>query len=197
MAVSDPLEQPEYSWAIEDIFSAHPNLYLEHFAVMAVVVMSAHSKSPIRVNVECLGFFLPEAPGVKNFSVRLSWSRVSEDRARRVLQTEQRNPIVERAALALSALMFAKLIPEGEIRVTRRGDRCDYWLPSLGAALEVSGTEHRSEMRSRHREKVLQLRRNPLTWPGYAVVCCFEPEGARVLWSFHESEGALHARTGT
>ena len=197
MATSDSLEQPEYSWAIEDILSAHPHLYLEHFAVMAVAVMSANSKSPIHVNVECLGFFLPEAPGVRNFSVSLSWSRVREDRARRVLQTEQRNPIVERAALALSALMFAKLIPEGEIRVTRRGDRCDYWLPSLGAALEVSGTEHRSEMRSRHREKVLQLRRNPLTWPGYAVVCCFEPEGARVLWSFHESEGALHARTGT
>ncbi len=58
-------------------------------------------------------------------------------RATRVRRTEQSKPIVERAAVALAALAFAKLIPGGDMRVTRHGDRADYWLPRLGCALEV------------------------------------------------------------
>jgi alkylation response protein AidB-like acyl-CoA dehydrogenase len=32
---------------------------------------------------------------------------------------------------ALAALLYAKLIPEGRMRVTKEGDRADYWLPSF------------------------------------------------------------------
>ena len=45
-----------FEWAIEDIIAAHPNLYLEHCAVMAVALMSHLSASPCEFSVECEGF---------------------------------------------------------------------------------------------------------------------------------------------
>jgi len=48
-----------FEWAIEDIMAAHPNLYLEHCAVMAVALMSWRSASPCEFVVECQGFRPP------------------------------------------------------------------------------------------------------------------------------------------
>jgi len=60
-----------------------------------------------------------------------------------------------------AALLFAKLIPVGEIRVTREGDRADYWLERVQCALEVSETENLRELRKRHRQKITQVLGNP------------------------------------
>ncbi len=35
-----------FEWAIENIVAAHPDLYLEHCAVMAVALMSQQSAPP-------------------------------------------------------------------------------------------------------------------------------------------------------
>jgi hypothetical protein len=45
-----------FEWAIEDIIVAHPELYLEHCALMAVALMSRQSVRPceFRVAWECL-----------------------------------------------------------------------------------------------------------------------------------------------
>ena len=104
-------------------------------------------------------------------------------------QTEQRTPIVERAAVALTALLLPKLLPGGDMHVTRIGERADYWLPGLRCALEVSGTEHARELSRRHREKVGQLLSNPLRWPGYVVICCFGRSRRLIRWSYHQHEG--------
>jgi hypothetical protein len=186
---------PVFEWAIEEILPAHPHLYLEHCAAMVAAVMSRSSEVPYDLEVECEGFSPPSLSGDARFLLRVSWSEETAARAARVLQTEQRKPIVERAAVALAALLFAKLIPGGEMRVTRTGDRADYWLPRLGAALEVSGTEQLRELGRRRREKAGQVLSNPAGWPGYVVVCCFGATQRIVRWSYHESKARIHAST--
>ena len=98
-------------WAIEDIVTAHPNLYLEHCAVMAVALMSQQAVSPCEFAVECKGFRPRELGRVPRFRLRVSWAEQTALKAQRVWQTEQPKSIVERAAVALAALLFAKLIP--------------------------------------------------------------------------------------
>jgi hypothetical protein len=179
---------PIFHWAIEDVMAAHPNLYLEHCVVMAVALMSRRIVSPCEFSVECEGF-LPAALGSANrFLLYVSWTEQTALKAQRVWQTEQPKSIIERAAVALAALLFAKLIPHGQMRVTRAGERADYWLPRLQCALEVSGTDRLHELPRRQREKALQVLSNPLRWHGYVVVCCFAVSKKLIRWSYHHHQ---------
>ena len=58
-----------FEWAIEDIVDAHPGLYLDHFAVMAVALMSRVSQMPCEFVVECEGFNLPDLEGETQFLI--------------------------------------------------------------------------------------------------------------------------------
>jgi hypothetical protein len=180
-------------WAIEDIMAAHPDMYLEHCAVMAVALMSQQAVSPCEFTVACEGFNLPALGSNINFLLRVSWNEDTALKASRVWQTEQPKSIIERAAVALAALLFAHLIPEGRMRVTREGDHADYWLPRLHCALEVSGTEQSREVLRRQREKVAQVLSNPLRWSGYVVICCFATPQRLIRWSYHEQETKVDA----
>jgi hypothetical protein len=151
-----------FEWAIESIIVAHPDLYLEHCVVMAVALMCQQSASLYEFRVECEGFHPPALHSDTTFRLRVSWSEDTVRKAQRVWYTEQPKAIIERAAVALAALLFARLIPHGQMRVTRQGDRADYWLPHLWCALGVSGTENPRGLHRRHREKVAQALRNPL-----------------------------------
>ncbi len=177
-----------FEWPIEDIVLAHPGLYLEHCAVMAVALMSRLSEAPCEFLVECEGFSPPDLDGETAFALRVSWEGPTALKAKRVWRTEQPKPVVERAAVALAALLFAHLIPDGQLRVTDEGDRADYWLPRLRRALEVSGTEHRRELGRRHREKTAQVLANPRHWDGYVVLCCFGVAHRLIRWSHHYQE---------
>lgn len=117
-----------FEWSIEEILAAHPGLYLEHYAVMAVALMSRLSRPPCEFLVECEGFSPPGLEGETSFLLHVSWDEQTALAAERVWRTEQPRPIVERAAVALAALLFARLIPDGWLRVTNEGDRADYWL---------------------------------------------------------------------
>src|SRR5207247_1089170 len=119
-----------FQWSIEDVVAAHPDLYLEHCAVMAVaLMMSTRSASPCEFLVECDGFSPPDLHGESSCLVRVTWNEQTAATAARVWLTEQPKPILERAAVALAALLFAHLIADGQMRVTEQGQRADYWLP--------------------------------------------------------------------
>jgi hypothetical protein len=174
-----------FEWAIEDIMVAHPNLYVEHCVVMAVALMSRHAISPCEFILECIGFRLLALGVEAQCLLRVSWTQQTALKAQGIWHTEQPKSIVERAAVALAALILAKFLPEGQMQVTKIGDRADYWLPRLQCALEVSGTEQARALRRRHREKVRQVLSNPLQWSGYVIVCCFTAQERRILWSYH------------
>jgi hypothetical protein len=184
-----------FIWAIEDIESAHPGLFLNHHAVMAVALMSRLSSSPCEFLVECEGFNPPGLEGETRFLVRVSWQEDTELAAERVRHTEQTRSIVERAAVALATLLFARLIPDGRLRVTNEAERADFWLPRLRCALEISGTEHHREVARRHREKTAQMLANPRRWNGYAFVCCFSANARLIRWSYHTQEEREYARS--
>ena len=182
-------EQITLAWAIEDIVAAHPNLYLEHCVAMAVALMSQQTVSPCDFAVECTGFTLPGLGTEPRFLLRVSWTAQTALKALRIRQTEQLKSIVERAAIALAALLLAKLVPHGQMRVTRTGERADYWLPRVRKAVEVSGTEQRRELARRQRKKAMQVLQNPLRWDGYVIVCCFAQRARRIRWSHHTHGG--------
>jgi hypothetical protein len=115
-----------FEWPIEEILTAHPDLYLEHCAVMAVALMGRHTISPYEFLVECEDFCPPELSDKKRFFLRVGWTDETELGAARVWLTEQTKPIIERAAVGLAALTFAHLIPNGQMRVTAQGERADY-----------------------------------------------------------------------
>ncbi|MBI1918153.1 MAG: hypothetical protein HYS12_25970 [Planctomycetes bacterium] len=167
---------------------AHPDLYLEHCAVMAVALRSRQSASPCEFLVECEGFSPPALDGEPRFLLQVAWNEHTALTAERVWLTKQANPIIERAAVAVAALTFAHLIRDGQMRVTEQGQRADYWLPRLQCALEISGTEQSRELRRRHREKTAQLLDNPRHWNGYVFVCCFGADRRLVRWSYHTQE---------
>ena len=139
--------------AIEEIIAGHPNLYLEHCLVMCVALMSKYSPSPCEFVVECSGFQLPSFGEDAIFRFRVAWGKETTEKAQRIMETEQIKPIVERAAIALTALLFAKLVEDGEMRVTGYGESADYWLPRKKLAIEISGTQNPRYLSRRHREK--------------------------------------------
>lgn len=179
-----------FEWEIESIVSSHPDLYLEHCVVMAVASMSQYSTSPCEFIVECEGLDLPLLKGEASFGIKVSWNAQTAVKAQLMWQTEQRKAIIERAAVALAALLFARLFTDGKMRVTRQGEHADYWLSHLQCALEVSGTENHHELSRRHREKVAQVLSNPLRWDGYVVICCFAKSQNFIRLSYHQQGDA-------
>src|SRR5262249_28756337 len=163
-----------FEWAIEDIVPAHPDLYLEHCAVMAVALLSRQSAPPCEFLVDCEGFSPTALEGENRFLLQVAWNEQTARTAERVWRPEQPNPIIHRAAVALAGLTFTHLIRDGQMRVTAQGERADYWLPRLQCALEISGTDNRRDLLRRHREKTTQMLDNPRHWNGYVFVCCFQ-----------------------
>src|SRR5262245_6881307 len=117
---------------------------------MTVAILDRLAPAAPEFVVECEGFCPPALAGDPVFRLRVAWADSTARKADRVRRTEQPRPIVERAAVGLAALAFAKLLPAAQMRVTRQGDRADYWLPRLRCALEISGTQHGRELRRRH-----------------------------------------------
>jgi hypothetical protein len=177
-----------FDWSIEDVLTAHPDLYLEHCAAMAVALMSACGPSPCEFRVTCEAFQPAALHGEHSFLARVAWSPATELAGVRVTRTEQRKPLVERAAVALAALAFARLVPGGGLCVTRQGQRADYWLPEIRRALEVSGTEQPRELRRRRSSKERQVLANPFRWNGYVFLCCFHATERLIRWSYHTQE---------
>jgi hypothetical protein len=146
--------------------------------------MSLHFDSPCEFAVHCEGFSPPDLGGESNFFARIAWQDETAEAAGRLWITEQPRPMIERAAVALAALLFARLIPDSMMRVTEQGERADYWLPRLRRALEISGTTRTGELARRHREKAAQVRANPRAWDGYVFVTCISRRNPTIRWSY-------------
>ena len=173
-----------FEWAIEDIVAAYPTLSLEHAAAMAVALMR-RTGQPCEFNMYVEGFDIDAFEGDAQFVVQITWGPKTEATALRMERTEQRTPIVERAAIAVAMLLLTHLVPDSEIEVMKQTNRADYLLRRKHLAVEVSGTEHSREVSSRRREKGRQVLENPFGYNGYVFICCFEPGRCLIQWSYH------------
>ncbi len=173
---------------VESIIAKHPDLYLEHCAVMAVAQLSGQSQSPAELVVDCEGFAPNAMQSESSFLLRVAWDPQPEKKANRLRLTEQSTPIIERAAVAMAALLFGHFVPNGAMRVTMQGDRADYWLPGLRCALEISGTAALRRFGARCKQKSAQMLANPRVWNGYVVTCGFSKSRNIIRWSYHEQQ---------
>jgi hypothetical protein len=184
-----------FNYAIESLIPAHPNLYLEHCVVMAVALMSRLSASPCEFILQCEDVAVVGKEQRQQCLLRISWSEVTAFKAKRIWQTEQPKSIIERAAVAVAALLIAHLLEDGKMQVTREGERADYWLPNQQYALEISGTTQSRLLNRRHKEKTEQMLSNPLRWDGFVITCCFGKRKRLIRWSFHQQEERNDGRT--
>lgn len=179
--------------AIEDLVKWHPRLLVDSHVAAFVAVTGQYSIPPAPFQVRCLDVQSTWLLHASEFTLEVSWTEETVDRAERLRATLQPNLVVELAAVAVALILAAEVLSLGYLIVTDYGDRVDYRAPQSRSLLEVSGTENLSELGRRHRAKVKQAMENPLGWDAYVVVCAFADEGHQVRVSRHEAKGAPHA----
>ena len=153
-----------------------------------VAVLSHYSSSPAALAVECENVTSDWLDKATRFSLEVSWSPLTAEKAARLRLTMQAKPLVEMAAVALALLLAHHVVRLGPLDVTSYGDRADYRSLSAFSVLEISGTETLAELSRRQREKVTQALANPLGWDAYIVVCAFSASGHRLRFSYHRKE---------
>jgi hypothetical protein len=179
--------------AIEELADAYPRLFLEPYVVACVAVLSRNADSPASLEVSCDGIRSRWAGKAGRFRLEVSWTTATAAKAERLRATMPSPEVVELASVALAFLLARRVLGLRELVVTNRGEGADYRAPRAARVLEVSGTEQRSELGRRHREKVAQALRNPFGWGAYVVVCGFGPAGHRIRFSAHSREESADA----
>ena len=177
-----------FRFAIEKVSDLHPRLFLEAHIVACVSVMSSHSASPAKFEVICEDIVSHWLGEETQFTLEISWSEETERKAERLRATIQSKPMTEMAASALAFVLIPNIVNLGQLDVTNYGDRADYRSVDMPHVLEISGTETASELKRRHREKVVQALQNPFEWDAYVIVCSFSKFGHVIRFSYHRWE---------
>jgi hypothetical protein len=170
---------------IEDLEDWYPRLFLEAHIVASVAVMGRYSAPPAKFDVACDDISSRWLGKDSAFRLEVSWSEHTAGKAGRLLATMQQKPVVELASVALAFVLARRLVALGPLDLNDYGERADYRSPSAQCVLEVSGTEHLSELGRRHREKVAQALDNTYGWGACVVVCAFSAKGHRIRVSRH------------
>lgn len=179
--------------AIEDLTAWHPDLYVEPYAVAFTAVTGQYSVPPASFLVECEGVKSRWLGKARQFTLAISWTEETIDKAERLRATMPARSLVELAAVAVALVLVHRVVPLGTLNVMERGGRADYRSSLVKRVLEISGTEDLVELGRRHREKVAQALANPFRWDAYVVVCAFDAEGHRIRLSGHRWEESPHA----
>ncbi len=179
---------------IEKISDWHPRLFLEIHTVACVAVMRLYSETPAVFEVTCENIVSDWLGENEQFTLEVSWSKETEEKAERLRATIQAKPMVEMASSALAFVLTPHIVNLGQLDVTNYGDRADYRSLDAQSVLEISGTETPSELTRRHQEKVVQALENPFGFDAYIVVCAFSNTGHRIFFSYHRWEESQHAK---
>ncbi len=179
--------------AIENLPAWHPYLYVEPYAVAFVAVTGQYSVSPASFRVECGGVQSRWLGKAREFTMQVSWTEETIDKAERLRTTMPARSLVELAAVSVALLLVHRVVPLGTLNVMENGGRADYRSSLVRRVLEVSGTENLAELGRRQREKVAQALANPFRWDAFVIVCAFCNEGHRVYLSGHRWEESPHA----
>ena len=75
---------------IEDAFNGHPDLFLEHYAAMAVILMKPIAK-PCEFVVRVHGFDIADLNGTGEFILGVTWNSATENVANRLLHPSNEN----------------------------------------------------------------------------------------------------------
>lgn len=172
------------SFRLETIGELHP-LAAHLFVPFAVTRLQERREDTEAI----LAIELRDIRGEKtaNRQLRLFWGKESIPQLPLAVQD---NPLTEWAALGVACAVIWHYAGLRLQAVAAAGDRFDYWVrqEAQELALEISGTIA-TDLESRHREKIQQLRANPYGVDGYVAVVSFTTR--RMIFSFHRfDEGA-------
>ncbi len=161
------------------------SLSAEFFINPTIALMESYQRTPFPVDVQCERISSYLIDNYKRISIEISWEAGTFPNSGRLLNTVQREVIVEYAAIAVAFLLVTNIANCTISEVALRGDKADYFVNDRKYMLEVSGTENPKQAAPRHKNKVEQLLANPYEKGGYVVVCCFSNQKA--YFSFHAS----------
>lgn len=188
------MKSRKWGCAIENLSAWHPHLYVEPYEVAFVAVTGQYSVPPAMFNVDCEGIKSRWLGKARRFTLEVSWTEQTIDKAERLRTTMPPHSLVELAAVAMALILVHLVVPLGALNVLELGGRADYRSSTVERVLEISGTEDLGEIRRRHREKVAQALANPFCWDAYVVVCAFCAEGHQVRFTGHQWEKPAHAQ---
>ena len=180
--------------AIESLPAWHPYLYVEPYVVAFVAVTGQYSVSPAHFHVACQGIKSRWLGKARDFTLEISWTEETIDKAERLRSTMPVRSLVELAAIAVALLLVHRVVPLGMLNVIEQGGRADYRSSLVRRVLEVSGTETVAELGRRQREKVAQALANPFRWDAYVIVCAFSDEEHRISLSGHHWKDSPYAK---
>ncbi len=149
---------------IEDLAEWHPHLYVESYGVAFVAVTGQYSVSPASFVVECENIESRWLGKANQFTLEVSWTEETIDKAERLRATMPARSLVELAAVAVALILVHRVVPLGILNVMEHGGRADYRSTEVQRVLEISGTETFAELDRRHRQKVVQSLANPYRW---------------------------------
>lgn len=107
----------------------------------------------------------------RKWKLQLRWQGLADD-FELCLNSYQEPVLTEHAALGICCIALYRIAEKRISRVTRRGQRADYWIGNNECLVEVSG-EQRGKLEALCEEKRKQLLDNPLGKPGYVSVTNF------------------------
>lgn len=175
------------AFSIESLRLVNPdNMFADYFVWSAIALMERYRHVPFPFDVTCHQIQSSLLKGSNSLQIEICWLRETFPNSHKLLKTVQREVVVENSAVAVAFLLTTHIASCAIGEVTLRGDRADYFLNDKQLMLEISGTENKSLLASRHKEKSAQLLSNPYGKPGFVVVCCFSNQQA--LFSYHVSE---------
>jgi hypothetical protein len=126
--------------AIEEVAGWYPPLFLEPHIVACVAVLSRYTESPAVFAVECANVVSRWLGQATAFTLEVSWSPETAEKAKRLRATMQAKPLVEMASVGLAMALAHRAVPLGQLDVTDYGHRADYRSLSLSRVMEISGT---------------------------------------------------------
>lgn len=125
-----------------------------------------------------------EEDNPEQWVLRLSWEGLEQDFVL-CLNSYQESVLTEFAALGVSCIAVRHVLDKTIIRVTRRGEKADYWLENKENLLEVSG-QSEGDLENLRDQKKKQLLENPFDKPGYVSVTNFSER--RSYLCYYEKE---------
>jgi hypothetical protein len=174
-------------FSIESLKEINPEgMLAEYFIKPAIALLEDYRLVPYPLDITCSQIDSDLLNGSDTLQVEINWLKETFPDSKILLNTIQREVIIENTAVAIAFLLTTEVVGCTIDEVTLRGDRADYFMNGRDLMLEISGTGALKQCATRHKQKSEQLLENPYGKPGYVVVCCFSTQEG--FFSYHEGQ---------
>lgn len=121
----------------------------------------------------------------QEYAFALNWQGMGHD-FKLCLNSYQDAVLTEYAALGLCCIAVREVLNKDISRVTRRGERADFWIGNKECLLEVSGQQS-GNLETLRDKKAEQLLANPMEKSGYVSVTDFQKHHS-YLWYYEVAD---------